>query len=304
MKKTICIAFIVILSLSNTISAFAMKGTKRLISTNFEEISQLSDGSYVVSEEPDMYYYTGRLDIDLQSEKSVKNALANPDLTQEIKDEIIYKQNLAKETGEELQCTVFSPELLPEGVTKSVQSTYYTYKGARMRSDFVYTSGVSTGWRYLKNGSGSSQTADGIVNLLLLAGSKNSVLSFLSAGKTVLDFFISQWGSSYITGHRNDYLQMRLIYNDAKQWTYREYAPSSNDWRLGLCTQRVTVTKVGTEQYYFNGSSGRTTTRDTSTSFTFKSTHYDSPWATAYQWVSSPLTEWVSWKCAGKTFLF
>lgn len=94
---------------------------------------------------------------------------------------------------------------------------------------------------------------------------------------------------------------MRLIYDDVKQWTY---AQQGDEWYLGLCTQKVTVTKVGTEQYYFNGTSGKTTTKDVTTNKSQESEHYASPWATAYQWQNYPLTEWLDWEVDGRTFVF
>lgn len=271
--------------------------------TQFEDIQQLSDGRYIVADSDTSFYQTGRLDVNLQSSESVSNAIANPNLSQEVKNEIMSKHELAVQTGQELVCTVFSPELLTNKVARDL-SIYSTYNGMRMRSDYIYTYGVSTGWEYLSTGSSTSNLADSIVNFLLLAGSASKVVNFVSAGKTVLDFFVDVFGTSYITGHRNDYLQMRLIYDDVKQWTYREYAYGTEDWRLGLCTQKVTITQVGVEQYYYNGSSGQTETSDVSVNTVFSSEHFDIPNPIAYQWISSPLTEWVEWQCAGKTFFF
>lgn len=75
-------------------------------------------------------------------------------------------------------------------------------------------------------------------------------------------------------------LQMGLIYDDVLQWTY---GAIGTEWYLGLVTQKVTVTRVGTEQYYYNDdiNIGETINEDVSVYKVYKSENFDSPWAKA-----------------------
>ena len=115
--------------------------------------------------------------------------------------------------------------------------------------------------------------------------------------------FLDMFGSTWATGEYQDYCEVRLIYNHSDQYTYRKIG---DEWYLGLCSQKVTVTNIASEQYYYNAaaSSGKTLTRNRNVNVIQKSPHYDSPWATAYQWCFDPKTEWIKWKIGSVTFSF
>ena len=55
---------------------------------------------------------------------------------------------------------------------------------------------------------------------------------------------------------------------------------------------------------YVTGSTSDYYVTDRPVSVTIKSTHFDSPWATAYQYCMSPQTEWMSCKIGGVTMVF
>lgn len=264
-----------------------------------ENIYEVNSDEYLMDVEG-TFVSVGRLDVDLSSEDEVNAVMRREDVEDVVKEEIYRLHVYAVETNQDLVTSYYSPELLDNSKLRGI--TYHTYEGHNMKAESLVTTGVSTGWEYISSGKRASDVADTVTNVgLWAAGLTSSVVSFLSAGKTVLDFFIEQWGSSYITGHNNDYFQMRLIYDCEKQWIFTQVGSS---WNMGLATQKVTVTKVGTEQYYYNGSVGKTTTRDDTVSVTKKSQHFESPWATAYSNQNNPQTEWISWKVASKTFTF
>lgn len=87
------------------------------------------------------------------------------------------------------------------------------------------------------------------------------------------------------------------------QWTYGQ---TGTEWYLGLVTQKVTVTQVGTEQYYYNDeiNTGETVKKDVSVSKVYKSKSFDSPWAKAWQYINYPDTEYIEWKVGNRTFMF
>ena len=86
----------------------------------------------------------------------------------------------------------------------------------------------------------------------------------------------------------------------------KTYMQIGNEWHLGLCAQKATVTNIASEQYYYNSEKrqGKTKTQSRIVNTVHKSPHFDSPWATAYQGYYNPLTEWMTWKCGSITFTF
>lgn len=277
--------------------------------TNFDGIMESADGYYALkisaSSAPKSIDYlpVGRVDIDLLDADEVDLVLENDKIPPEIKAEIERKQKQAVSSGtESARVTFFSSELLEN--TSANNSIYYTYNGHEMRSDRLYTYRSNTGWEYIKQGTTTRIVAASLFNIGLgFLGIKLVPVSILSSGLAVITAFTSVFGNNWIGGHAEDFLQMRLQFDDVKQWTYGN---AGDGWRLGLCTENVVLTKIGVEQYYYNKESriGRSQTSDNYVNVNVKSPHYDSPWATAWQYMLSPEEEWINWKVAESVFSF
>lgn len=253
----------------------------------------------------DVWLPVGRLDIDLLDLDALEDTLRKNDIPVEVRTELLSASKIAMVRGSKsAKASFFSPDLVVNtNSSGSTTTTYYTYSGHKMKSVRVYYSGISTGWEYISTGVKTKDIADDIASFILSAvGINFKTISIIATGITLFQAFLNDHGS-IAGGHRDDYLQIRLIYDDIKQWTY---AQNGDEWILGLCTEQVTVTKVGSEQYYYNtlSGTGHTTTTDRAVNVVQKSEHFDSPWATAWQWLSTPLTEWIYWKVGSKTFYF
>lgn len=274
--------------------------------TQYEGINRSQDGCYALeinTTKGKEYVPVGKLDIDLTNVAEVDSIISNEKIEEEVKKSILdLHQEILNENISCEKVTLFSSQLL-QSSAPGTRSTYYTYQGAQMKSDRLVSTGLNTKYKTVKNGTGTKNVANGISQVILTVLSSNKYINFFSNGINLLQAFNDVFGTTWATGSTSDYLQVRLIYDDIKQWTYRKMG---NEWRLGLCTQKSTVTNIASEQYYFNSAknAGKTLARNRNVSVVHKSPHFDSPWATAYQWVTSPLTEWVSWKCGSVTFSF
>ena len=183
-------------------------------------------------------------------------------------------------------------------------SIYYTYDGHEMRSDQLISTGLNTGWQTIASGSNTDKATGSLANFTLnVAGLTDLKVSILSTGLTLLQAFYNQYGTSWVTGSTSDFFQMRIIYNDIKQWTYGKTAYG---WQLGLGSEKVTLTQVDSEEYHYNSSKreGKTYQSSNIVSTYRQSPHFDSPWATAWQWLPGGISEWVSWKVGNKEFVF
>ena len=173
-----------------------------------------------------------------------------------------------------------------------------------MRSDRLESTGADTNTKTVSKGANTKITASNIVSVILTSLSmSNKSVPFLSNTISLFQAFVNQYGASWATGSSSDFLSVRLIYNNIDQWTY---ASINSTWRLGLVTQYVKITNIRSDQHYWNS---KTSTRKTHTTqrnpgIIMKSAHYDSPWATAYQWMNSPKTEYISWKIGSVTYRF
>ena len=278
--------------------------------TTFRDVKKSPDGRYAIELTTSIgteYLPVGRLDINLLDSSSVDNTLQRDDIPTEVKAEIQKKQERAIANGSNsASVSYFSSALMEtqDGLTtRSNDSIYYTYQGHEMRSDRLYSYGDSTGWEYIVSGTKTETVTSALFNVAFsAAGLAFTSVSILSTGAAVIKAFTDLFGLGWITGHSSDYLQMRLFFDDIKQWTYGK---TGSGWQLGLCTEKVTLLKVGHEQYYYNnGRGGELENSDRSVKQVMMSEHFDSPWATAWQWTTAPLTEWVTWKVHNKTFVF
>jgi len=278
--------------------------------TEYEDILVSSAGEYVIQFKDDKEVFlesVGRLDIDLSNEAEYCSALDNPYITDNVKKELT-RQHLIFDKRKDVKrkVVIFSPFLITNhNGGKSPSITYYTYNGVSMKSERVYSYSVTSQYTTIYSGSSTSSNATLLYNLGVTAlGLPNSTfLTILSSGLSVLSAFTSVWGSSFITGETQDYLQISVEYDDIKQWTYASF---SGEWLLGLASQQSILTRIYSRQYYWNSTTRTGHTVDTTNTniTTIQSSHFSSPWAYAYQHQFSPVSEWTQWCVGNKTVLF
>ncbi|MDR1821036.1 MAG: hypothetical protein LBQ91_01225 [Oscillospiraceae bacterium] len=308
--------------------------------TAYKGIRSSTDGYYAMEVDVSSGTDTvpvGRLDIDLCDTAAVNAALLRSDISDNVKAAIYEKHLKALENGDEsVTASLFSSDLLYSGSSNAAQLptgsasftvdsllavkgsaitaaplstttiTYYTYNGSQMKSEKLYTNGISTGWEYIQRGATSGTTAGNIFSVIVNAVGVTTTapIPFVSAAISLLQTALNQLSASSITGHGNDYVQARVMYNDVQQWTYLNAGGST--WWIGLYSQQVTVTRVSSEQYYYNAvAGGRIASTDrTNLNIVKKTAHFDSPWAYAYQWANNYVTETVQCKIGSKTLYF
>ena len=263
-KRVICVFLIAALFLATSITTIAatdvgltvIYGTNELSSkaytkvTKFSGVKQSADGYYAMEVDTNFnkaYVPVGRLDIQLSDAASVNAALARNDIPLEIKSTLQKMHEQAVKTGTtNAVSTLFSSTLLARDTT----STYYTYNGHQMRSDKMFSYGLNTNWNDIEEGVDTEDVAAFVVSVSITAASVASkFVSVLSTGYAVIEAFLDEFGSDFITGSTSDFLAMRLIYDDVKQWTYGKVG---DEWSLGLCSQQIRVTRIGSEQYYWS----------------------------------------------------
>lgn len=162
---------------------------------------------------------------------------------------------------------------------------------------------MNTLYQTISRGTTAKNVADGIFDVALAIASLTKYVGFLTTGISLYDAFANMFGISWATGATDDSVQVRLIYDNTDQWTSRNI---NGEWYIGLVTQKVVISNIASEQYYWNSVNrqGHTYPKNRNVSVTHKSSNFDSPWAVAYQWCYNPVTEYMHWQRGGVLFYF
>ena len=209
--------------------------------TQSEDIgfTEIGQGIYLCEGTDGSEYVTGGAEIDLTSEESVNSILSNPYLEQEIKDEVLEAYYLVQNMGQEVECMVYSPDLIPENPEIQPYATiekYSTYNGLQMKSEIIQLNGLNTGRKRAVAGRGTKNLCSGLKTLVVTALSVAiGEIPVIGSGLSVLQAFNDLYGSNIATGSTEDYLEIGLKYDRCNQFTYCQTSP--NIWELGLCSQ-------------------------------------------------------------------
>jgi hypothetical protein len=254
----------------------------------------------------------GKIDINLANPNQIIDAINNRLISPEVKERLKMRHKQVVESGYMVaKATFFSPDLLPNNKSVSTSysaqppytTTYYTYNGSQMKSEQLFYDNLDTQYQVISSGSLAKNIADNICNLAVIAVTKIKYVNFFTTAISLYDAFANAYGASWATGATNDYVQVKLIYDNTDQWTYRNI---NGDWYLGLVSQKAVISNIASVQYYYNKAklSGKTFERSRNVSVTHKSSDFDSPWAVAYQWCNNHVNETLSWQCGGVLFYF
>ena len=279
-----------------------------LYPSEYEGIYQTLNQDYFAQVDEVTFVRTNYLDFQLNNPDLVLEQLEEAELPEAIALSIFSEAQTAFERGDTAAyARHFIIELNPPeetpitpidpGAVSPNETIEITYQGHPMRSDKTFYYNLSTGWGYAVHGTASRSRANAITNLILSAVSTVST-PIVSTGITLFQAFVDLYGSTPLTGHTDDYLQVKLEYNKVEQYTYGKM--SANDsWRLGLHSQSVTVKKIFVEEYFCTNGVGHTLNKSYSKNLNKVTQHYDSPWATAWSSINNPMVETVSWKVYG-----
>ena len=277
--------------------------------TEFNGIKATPSGEYameITAETTVLLIPVGRLDVDISNESSLDMFLTNQNVSEVAKQRLLEKQQYIDDNGlKPFSAAYFSPKLLNAesntAMTRGSSYWYYTYNGYPMVSERLYTYGYSTKFVDVASGTNTGQIINGLFNIALIAaGMANISFGFVYSGISLLAAILNLVGGNYVSGTTSDFMQIFLEYDDCSQWTY---LIAGSEWWLGLCTQEVTVNRVG-----FYGKLGGVVKGPNAfnVSATQRSAHFSSPWSTAWANAGSiaPPTEWLSWKIGNTTILF
>ena len=161
------------------------------IDTRYEGIKKSVDGYFAMSIDTDKGLKeipVGKIDINLASKEDVSGALSNENISPEVKERIALRYKQVIESGYKVaNITLFSSELLPKSNIRSSEystqatssSTYYTYKGAQMRSDKLFYDDLDTSYKDIKRGSATKNITNGIVDIaMIVASTANAYVVF------------------------------------------------------------------------------------------------------------------------------
>lgn len=290
--------------------------------TCFSNIKMSEEGHYAICIEvgdKTIYQPAKRFDIQVSDRNSVNLVVNNEDIPEEIRSEIEERyQKAISQNNYELEMVLFTAasaavpyEASEESaISESAisESEYYTYNGRNMRSDRLYTYNMSTGTAYIDKGHATKETAEALFNLNLCIASMLPMpkISLVASGVSLLTAYRNLGYSQYIVGDNEDYIWIRIIYDDVLQWTYGEMSP--DEWLLGLETQKVSIRDILSEEYYFNSSLRRGQAAQFQQSnikdFELETENFSSPWEKAYYGVFAPTIETVWAKVGYKTIDF
>lgn len=279
------------------------------LETNYDGIVASSIGAYAMEVhtiDGIAHVPVGKLEIDLTNDAEVTAALNRDDLTDEMREDILsFRQEVIDGLVDELTITIFSEMLLPESLVQPFNRVYLTYNGLRMRTDTTFINGRNTGWQRIQTGTNTRNVASNIFHTsLIVAGNISSTIGVADSIVSIWQLWVNSGRPHIITASNQDFLEMRLVFNEQRQRTYGNIL---GGWLIGMTTQRVTITNIGIEQFYFNNGNGNTHHHQRITNASAQSQNFSFPWTRAFGNMGLRpviINEWVSWRVHNSTFVF
>ena len=277
--------------------------------TEFKDIKESYDGDYAMTlsiSSQTVYVPVGRLDIDLLDNTDFSNAMSQESIPLEVKERLQDQRNQAIELGyDSFSVTYFSPVLI-QSSNSSPTTTYYSYNGHQMRNDQLYSTDMDTGYTYIAQGKTVKEIASETIDIFirdLVTSAIAEQFPIISNGLSLIEYF-NQYFPTYVTGHTNDFLQIRLVYDVTDQWTYMQ--DYDGRWKLGLISQNVHIDSAHSLQYYYNATlrDGRSLESHRYPNIDLPTENFADPWAAAYQWSVQTKREEFTWKVGNVVFEF
>ncbi|MCL2574149.1 MAG: hypothetical protein FWE34_06340 [Defluviitaleaceae bacterium] len=230
-------------------------------SLEYEGMVSTFDGFYAMEFDTDfgiVHIPVGKLEIDLTDEGAVRQALLRDDLTEGIKEDILeFRQSVLDGMVDELTIAIFCEALLPPSAITPFGTTYFTYNGHRMRNVRTHINGGNSAWQRIQTGVSTRNAAQDVATAsIIVAGNVSATVGFLGSAISLWQHAVNVFGNQAhtIVPHSGDFLQVRIIFDEIRQRTYREFG--STGWVWGLTTQQITMRNIGSEQHYANNGNG------------------------------------------------
>lgn len=314
LKKYLTVVVCICILMQLPLETYALADADTIKIAGTENISRNADSTYAMVYDGQSTAVSKK-EISFADGKKINTLIESEELPSEVTQSIQENYERAKSLGidKDVEVVIYAPEKVSEsgnnnpGIStlSNDATTYYTYKNTKMKNYQVVYRGLSTGFKRIKNGKDASKFASQIPDLVLLLGScASSKLKVASFGASLLQIFLKAFGSDFVTGNKNDFIELDISYDKVDQWTY---AKLGNSYSIGLFSQKVTITEANIKQYYYNAKKNQGKSKLTSKkglSKVMKGTHYSSPWATAYTFAGSPRNENVTAKWGNKTYYF
>ena len=327
MKRTICFILTLALMLylaSPCLAAEDLGSIKEsaelyyCYSTAFDGVYKSMTDEYALRYEDEEGNYVflpvTRIDVDMTNRDEVSAFLARKDIPKDIletfdsrcKEQMLTGNEASRNAFNGIKETPVATLFAPKGITTLAngnpdETITYTHRGTQMMSYRFYYYTLSSGWKTIKTGTNTKTVANAVYECALVAASLASKgVSYLDSAINILRAVYDAWGVVYITAHNNDYLYARIVWDQVDQYTY---AHLNGGWQLGLYSQKITVSRIGTEQYYYNTNRQPFLT-DRYVSVTQETANYSSPWEMTWQYAGLCYFEYVSWSTGGISFTF
>lgn len=282
--------------------------------TEFSGVLKSTDNRYALElklpgENVIGYQPVGRLDIDLNDEQAVAEALQISALEDEVKAEIIERRDTVFMNGlTDVKMVVFSPDLL------ATNPEYFDYHGIRMKSEKTYVTNFPSHTERVSEGSQTKETASALANLTIsILGVSSIPAVALTAGATsVLLAFVSLINASsadVVKPTTDDYMEAKINVDLVTQRTYSEVGGS---WSLGLTAKQVKLNYIVIRQVYFKCQTDneiRGYDKSFQTNFSnkvYKTNYFDSSsqWEIAFSFIGNPLELNITINVGSKKFIY
>lgn len=265
-----------------------------------ENIYLTEDEEYIYDTGTGVYQPVERIEVNLYDKSDLIDKLNQIYIMEEVKKDILEKSDIAiLNENTDAQAIIFGQ---PKTETRTQSTTNYTYKNAKMQDQLVYYTNINTGYEYIKEGNQSNKIAKEISNLTVsIGGIVSKSLSVVGVVKSAYDAYVNLTGSAPISGHYDDYIQLKVTYDDYKKWTYCDIG---SGWQFGSETHKVRLTKTSLIQYYFNYNGGNEVTTNKDYNETIISPNYNNPAPQAYQFIGSGRVELINGKIYNTTINF
>lgn len=268
--------------------------------TQEEGVYQLEDETYIYDTGTEVYQQVERLEVNLYDQRTLEEDLSKIKIRDEVKNDIMQKSNLAIENGNTNARAVIIGEPINKERVQYV--TNYTYKNAKMQDQVIFYSNINTGFQTIESGLNAISTSKKVENLILsIGGIGSKTLSIIGAGITAYDLYEDITGSKPINGNYDDYVQLKVYYDDHKKFTYCDIG---SGWQFGAETEKTKLLSSTLIQYYFNYYGGREVETEKTYNITYETKNYASPKEVAYQWIGSGKIELIEAKVEGVRITF
>lgn len=282
-KKIFTVLLATSLSFTGAIPISAQNSAIQLYETNEPEVYLTDSGTYLHNTNTGTFQEVERYEINLYNQEDLLNQLKNLNLTQEVKDDIIYYSTIAiNHNNKDAAVVIYAPPLKQ---SRNSSQYEYTYNGHRMMDQLTYYYNIDTGYQNVVNGINTSSISSAIDSLILgTSGLGSTSISLFALGVSAKDWYKSISGTYNISGSYEDYIQAFVKYDVYKKWTF---ADRGMGWETGAQTQKVTIKETRMRVYHFNHNGGNAAEYKKNPNVTYKTQNFDNPASIAWQWAGS-----------------